>query len=280
MPLDPEDPRPPYQQIAGAIRAAIKTRKFEPGDKIPSQNELAASYGVSRMTVNQSLRVLRDEGLLLTRPGSGVYVRVPVERQIHLGAHLESAFARQHVSVDFSGLSGESLQNALADVLAKVRVGRYTPESIQVRALVVDTSQPLVLPCLAETAEDDPRVRHRSDEISRRSAGSLIHLVHELEELGFVGSAAVEVRVHRIAPAFKLYLLNDEEALFAFYPVSEHEITIDGGRVGTYDVLGLDSMYFHHALSDGPDTPGAQFVGQARKWFASVWTSIAKEYQP
>ena len=43
MDLDPDDPRPPYQQVANALRAAILTRKFAPGEKLPSGNELATA---------------------------------------------------------------------------------------------------------------------------------------------------------------------------------------------------------------------------------------------
>ncbi len=44
MGLDPNDPRPPYQQVANAIRTAILSRTFEPGDKLPSLNELSERY--------------------------------------------------------------------------------------------------------------------------------------------------------------------------------------------------------------------------------------------
>jgi len=73
MALDPEDPRPPYQQVANSLRAAILTRKFSPGDKLPSQQQLAEHYGVARMTIQQALRILREEGLILSRSGSGVF---------------------------------------------------------------------------------------------------------------------------------------------------------------------------------------------------------------
>jgi len=56
MTLDPDDPRPPYQQVANALRAAILTKKFAPGDKLPSGSELAQRYGVARMTVQQAVR--------------------------------------------------------------------------------------------------------------------------------------------------------------------------------------------------------------------------------
>src|SRR5487761_993812 len=82
MTLDPAGPRPPYQQVATALRAAILTRKLAPGDKLPSGNELAQRYGVARMTVQQAIRVLRDEGLVVSRQGSGVFVRERTARAI------------------------------------------------------------------------------------------------------------------------------------------------------------------------------------------------------
>ena len=47
--LDQDDPRTSSQQIASQLRAAILTRKLKPGDKLPSQNELADRYGVARL---------------------------------------------------------------------------------------------------------------------------------------------------------------------------------------------------------------------------------------
>ena len=71
MSLDPDDPRPPYQQVANALRAAILTRKLAPGEKLPSGNELASRYGVARMTIQQAIRLLRDEGLIVSRRAAG-----------------------------------------------------------------------------------------------------------------------------------------------------------------------------------------------------------------
>lgn len=280
MSLDPDDPRPPYQQVAAGLRAAIKTRKLEPGDKLPSQNELAERYGVARMTIHQALKVLRDEGLVVTRQGSGAYVRAPVERPFGLRPHVEAAFGRPNVSIDFAGLSGETLHNTLAEVLDKVRAGRFTPESINIRVLVVDTTKPLVLPSLAETKSDDPRVRKRSDRITRRSIDSLVHEVNELGELGLVPSVSIEVRVHQIAPSFKLFVLNNEEAFFGFYLVQSHKVRIDDDDVDIFDVLGRDASLFHYTVRDGDVTNNRQFIETAQRWFDSVWMTISTEYTP
>ena len=75
QPLDPDDPRPPFQQVAHALRAAIGARRFAPGDQLPSLNELAKGYGVSLMTVQRALGVLRDEGVIISQQGKGTFVR-------------------------------------------------------------------------------------------------------------------------------------------------------------------------------------------------------------
>ncbi len=64
------------------MRAAILTRKLAQGEKLPSGSELAQRYGVARMTVQQAIRLLRDEGLIVSRQGSGVFVRERTARAI------------------------------------------------------------------------------------------------------------------------------------------------------------------------------------------------------
>lgn len=78
--LDPDDARPPYEQVASSLSAAIRTRKLGPGEKIPSQKELTEAYGFARATIQRALRELEDEGLIVSRKGSGVYVRNRTER--------------------------------------------------------------------------------------------------------------------------------------------------------------------------------------------------------
>lgn len=75
MPLSPDDSRPPYLQIAEALRTAIHSGEFTPGSQLPSGADLSVRYGVARNTVRSALRLLTDEGLIVTRPGSGVFVR-------------------------------------------------------------------------------------------------------------------------------------------------------------------------------------------------------------
>jgi DNA-binding transcriptional regulator YhcF (GntR family) len=277
--LDPDDPRQASQQIANQLRAAILTRKLAPGDKLPSQPDLATRYGVARETVKRALEILRTERLVVTRQGSGAFVRAQTQRPVELRPHIEAAFERAHVALAFAGFSGETLRDALSEVLDKVRAGQLAPETISVRVLLSDMTVPVALPARAETQSDDPAVRERSERITRRAAGGIIDQVQELGDLGLVRSANVEVRVVSATPLFKLYMLNDEEVFFGFYPAVERTVAIKGEPMAIYDLMGKDATLFHFAANDDDTSVGTQFVESARQWFDSLWTTIARDYE-
>lgn len=277
MTLDPDDPRPPYLQIANALRAAILTRKLAPGEKLPSGTELSRRYGVARMTVQQALRILKDEGLVFSRAGSGVFVRERTERPVGLRPHVERTFERRRVSIDFAGFSGETLHGVLQEPLDKIRVGRLTPESVRIRMLLPDTTEPMSLPCRVADLADDPAFRQRATRITRRHTDAIVDSVAELAEIGLVKEASVQVRLHRCAPLFKLYVLNREEAFFGFYPVVEHEVPLNGETTVVWDLMGKDATLFHQAGGDDIESTGARYVEQAQLWFDSMWRSVGRE---
>jgi 5'-deoxynucleotidase YfbR-like HD superfamily hydrolase len=72
--IDPADPRRPNVKIAASIRAAILNGELEPGQRLPSIEELAEFFGVAKVTIGAAIRTLRDEGYLTSRPGAGVWV--------------------------------------------------------------------------------------------------------------------------------------------------------------------------------------------------------------
>jgi GntR family transcriptional regulator len=78
--LDASAPLPLYHQLAEALFAQIRAGKYVPGEKIPSEHELAALYRVGRPTVRQATDTLIQRGLLARRRGSGTFVRsVPTQ---------------------------------------------------------------------------------------------------------------------------------------------------------------------------------------------------------
>jgi hypothetical protein len=100
-----------------------------------------------------------------------------------------------------------------------------------------------------------------------------------LEHLGLVDTARAQIRVHSLAPLFKIYLLNTIELFFGFYPVVEHTITVAGERIQAFDPMGKDAALFHHTTDNDPDSMPSQYVQQAIAWFDSIWTTIARPAQ-
>ena len=52
----------------------IETGEFQPGSQIPSTQELADHYDVSLSTIHRAVARLREQGVLVGRPGRGVFV--------------------------------------------------------------------------------------------------------------------------------------------------------------------------------------------------------------
>ncbi|GAA2846703.1 hypothetical protein GCM10010517_03470 [Streptosporangium fragile] len=71
------DRRRPYLRIADDIRREIAAGRYAVGEQLPVARELADKYGVAMMTIGNALAVLRDEGLIETRQGSGSFVTRP-----------------------------------------------------------------------------------------------------------------------------------------------------------------------------------------------------------
>jgi GntR family transcriptional repressor for pyruvate dehydrogenase complex len=62
------------ERVAWQIERLIVDQQKQPGDRLPSGNELAAGFGVSRTVIRDALAMLEQRGLVQSRPGSGVYV--------------------------------------------------------------------------------------------------------------------------------------------------------------------------------------------------------------
>lgn len=65
----------PSRLIADSIRGLITAGELTPGDKLPSERELARRFGTARNTAREGIRLLADEGLVTAQHGRGVFVR-------------------------------------------------------------------------------------------------------------------------------------------------------------------------------------------------------------
>lgn len=72
--IDHDSDTPVYQQLADLLRAQIESGELAPRRPLPSVRTLQERYGVSDGTAKHAVQVLRDEGLVRTVVGRGVYV--------------------------------------------------------------------------------------------------------------------------------------------------------------------------------------------------------------
>lgn len=64
-------------RLAARLAAQIDAGELVPGDRLPTEQQLAENHGVSRTVVREAVHQLRSQGLLVSRQGSGVYVALP-----------------------------------------------------------------------------------------------------------------------------------------------------------------------------------------------------------
>lgn len=63
-----------YEQIVEQIEERILNGDLRPGDKLPSERELAEQFGVSRTAVREAVKALTQKGLLVVNVGRGTFV--------------------------------------------------------------------------------------------------------------------------------------------------------------------------------------------------------------
>lgn len=64
-------------RLAALLAAQVEGGALRPGDRLPTEAQLAAAHGVSRTVVREAVHQLKSRGMLQSRQGSGVFVTEP-----------------------------------------------------------------------------------------------------------------------------------------------------------------------------------------------------------
>lgn len=139
---------PAYSQIAAKIKMRIDNKEFNPGDRLPSEREMAEEFGVARMTVRQALDQLQLDGSIGRRRGrtggSFVMGSRPVVELTRMEGFLPQLADRQH-EVTSDVLLAE-LMPATQEVAHHLRLNLHDDVVRVVRLRKVDGT-PLLMEC-------------------------------------------------------------------------------------------------------------------------------------
>jgi hypothetical protein len=270
------------QEIADSLRERIRAGELKPGDRLPTQAELAEEFGVERGAVRQALRSLQEDGFL-TNVSKGSPPRIaapapargePQPTMVGLAPRLAEAFSARHVRADVVCHTAETLMVAIGEPLRMIHEGRIRPESIDVRILVPSRDIELAFPVPVEAHGDDNPVHQRW--LAMRNAQGQV-LQHNLRSLRSTHGIDVRVRFRALpfTPPVKLYLLNEEEALIGYYMLTRREEEWGSQTLDMYDVLGSQSLLFSFVQRTG--RRDAAFVKESQKWFNALWETITTD---
>ncbi|MET8557673.1 GntR family transcriptional regulator [Streptomyces sp. NPDC004959] len=285
--------------MADELRARIRSGVLLPGDRMPTQARLAAEFGVERGTVREALRVLRAERLLThatkgappavadhAARGPGGPGALPRSTTAALGPRIATAFEQPHVEIRALCLTSVSLTLAMGEPLRQIHAGELKPERVDLRVLLPDRDIGLAFPAAVEpvaaergagapagTAARDHDLVHRHWLAQRNAQGKVLahHLLALRSSHGM--DVHVEYRAIPFTPPVKLYLLNEEEALFAYYTLARRGADYGAAHVETFDAEGTEATLFAFERDAGPRD--AAFVSQSAAWFDGLWNTIS-----
>lgn len=86
-----------YEQVVEHLQQYILDNSLRPGDRLPTEAELAGQFKVGRQSVREAVRVLESVGMIETRPGIGSRIKAIDTK--HLTDHLRFLFELDAVTV-------------------------------------------------------------------------------------------------------------------------------------------------------------------------------------
>jgi GntR family transcriptional regulator len=137
------DPTPLPTLVYRALRRELAAGTYEPGSKLPSEAELCRSFGVSRVTVREALKMLERDGVVVPRHGRGHFVR-------------GSAFIREPVT-ELRGVT-ELLKSLGYEVKTRVLDVEHIDAGPYAEQLVVPEDARVVRVSRVRSSGDDPLI--------------------------------------------------------------------------------------------------------------------------
>ena len=138
--IDRNSPIPAYYQIAVDIRNRILQQEWEVGSSIPAETELAAAYGVSRVTMRQAIAELVKDGILERKRGSGTFVNrepLAIVHDLSLPHILAGRFRKMGLETSSQIVESQTFPDPFLEVQQNLRISEHTPIAYLKRILMI-----------------------------------------------------------------------------------------------------------------------------------------------
>ena len=114
---------PRYHQVYVALRAWVRDGTYRPGEQIPTEPALCATFGVSRITIRKAIDALVKEGWLVRQQGRGTFVQFSTARPV--------------TSQTFENLRSQVADLAAATEVRDLVIAEVVPDEETVAALLL-----------------------------------------------------------------------------------------------------------------------------------------------
>ncbi|MET9183472.1 GntR family transcriptional regulator [Kitasatospora aureofaciens] len=187
---------PPYQQVIAHYKEKINNGELQPGDRVPSDRQLAEEWGISRVTAQKVLTAMRSEGLIETTPGLGSTVRDISSTQHHSAAdRIQTArrTGRIYRPGEYARILSAEVVPAPEDVADALGIEAGSPAIRRVRVTYSASDQPTS----ASTSWYDGTyadIAPRLLEAERIKEGTVAYLEAQIGKVGVKGQDRIAVR--------------------------------------------------------------------------------------
>jgi GntR family transcriptional regulator len=122
-----------YQQIADDLRAQIGSGALGPGQRLPSEPDLAAGYDASRNTVRLAIALLTNQGLVVSRQGLGTFVHEPTKPFTALLSRIRTPSNEAHASAGMPVVSPATDESDMVRLVVETApAGRRVAEKLEI----------------------------------------------------------------------------------------------------------------------------------------------------
>ena len=134
--------KPVYVQIAEELRENIQQNTYQPGDKLPTENNLSQRFGVNRHTIRNAIALLKEEGLIRVDRGRGTFVAAtPIKYPIGQRVRYNESLKAQGIKASYKTL--KAIEIPAAKQIAQALTIEIGAKVILIERLGLADNQPI-----------------------------------------------------------------------------------------------------------------------------------------